>query len=204
MFFAFDGLDGAGKTTQIELFCQWLTGQGIEIERCIDPGSTPLGERLRGILLEDRRTRIDAMAEMLLFMAARAQMVEEVIVPALAARRTIVCDRYLLANVVYQGHAGGLDPSDIWNIGVVATNGMLPDLTFVLDLPPEAAAERMTRPLDRMETRGAEYQARLRAGYLAEVARRTEIIALIDASQSISEMQDNIRRRAEPLLRRPS
>ncbi len=204
MFFAFDGLDGAGKTTQIELFCQWLTGQGIAIERCIDPGSTPLGERLRAILLEDRRTRIDAMAEMLLFMAARAQMVEEVILPALAARRTIVCDRYLLANVVYQGHAGGLDPSDIWNIGVVATNGMLPDLTFVLDLPPAEAAGRMTRPLDRMEIRGAEYQARLRAGYLAEAARRTEIIAIIDASQSISEMQNDIRRRAEPLLRRPS
>jgi dTMP kinase len=200
MFFSFDGLDGAGKTTQIELFCQWLSRDGLRIERCVDPGSTPLGERVRAILLEDRHARIDATAEMLLFMAARAQLVDEVIRPAIGAGRTVVCDRYLLANVVYQGHAGGLDPADIWNVGTLATRGLLPDLTFVLDLPPEAAAQRLARPLDRMETRGPAYQQRLRAGFLAEAARQPDAIVLVDATGPIEQVQAEIRRRADLLL----
>jgi dTMP kinase len=202
MFFSFDGLDGAGKTTQIDLFCDWLLGAGHALERCVDPGSTPLGQRVRGILLEDRSTRIDGTAEMLLFMAARAQLVDEVIRPALGEGRTVVCDRYLLANVVYQGHAGGLDPADIWSVGKLATRGILPDLTFVLDLPPRMAAERLARPLDRMETRGVEFQERLRAGFLAEAARQPRAIAVVDASRSIADVQAEIRRRAEPLLRK--
>ena len=114
MFFSFDGIDGVGKTTQMELFCQWLAdewpGGGREVVTCRDPGSTPLGERVREILLNsDHRTPITARSEMLLYMAARAQLVEQVICPALDAGRVVVSDRYLLANIVYQGYAGGLD-----------------------------------------------------------------------------------------------
>lgn len=200
MFFAFDGLDGTGKTTQLELFCGWLESRGHELVRCIDPGSTPLGERIRTLLLEDRQTRIDPTAEMLLFMAARAEMVDEIIAPALAAGRTVVSDRYLLANVVYQGYASGLNVAELWQVGAVATRGVRPDLTFVLDLPPESAARRLTRPLDRMEARGSDFQARLRAGYLAEAARQPQTIALIDASGAVDEVQAAIRRRAEAAL----
>lgn len=200
MFFSFDGLDGTGKTTQLERFCDWLTGRGHNLVRCIDPGSTPLGERVRALLLEDRQTRIDATAEMLLFMAARAQMVDEIIAPALAAGRTVVSDRYLLANVVYQGYASGLNVAELWQVGALATRGLMPDLTFVLDLPPESAARRLARPLDRMETRGSEFQQRLRAGYLAEAAREPQRVALVDASGSVEEVQSAIRRRAEAVL----
>lgn len=201
MFFSFDGLDGTGKTTQLELFCAWLAGRGHTLVRTIDPGSTPLGERIRALLLEDRQTRIDATAEMLLFMAARAQMVDEIIAPALAAGRTVVSDRYLLANVVYQGYASGLNVADLWQVGALATRGIVPDLTFVLDLPPESAARRLARPLDRMETRGTDFQQRLRAGYLAEAALHPERIALIDASGSVENVQATIRRRAETVLK---
>lgn len=201
MFFSFDGLDGTGKTTQLELFCAWLIGRGHALVRTIDPGSTPLGERIRALLLEDRQTRIDATAEMLLFMAARAQMVDEIIAPALAAGRTVVSDRYLLANVVYQGYASGLNVADLWQVGALATRGIVPDLTFVLDLPPERAARRLARPLDRMETRGTDFQQRLRAGYLAEAALHPERIALIDASGSVENVQATIRRRAETVLK---
>ncbi len=200
MFFSFDGLDGTGKTTQMDLFCQWLRDAGREVVRCVDPGSTPLGAAVRGILLDPQSPRIDSTAEMLLFMAARAQMVDEVIQPALAAGKTVVADRYLLANVVYQGHAGGLNVDELWRVGQLATRGVMPELTFVLDLPPASAAARITRPLDRMEMRGEEYRERLRGGYLLEAAREPEKIALIDAGRSIDEVQTEIRRRAETCL----
>ncbi len=200
MFFAFDGLDGAGKTTQLELFCQWLVESGRVVQRCVDPGSTPLGERVRDILLTDRAERIDPMAEMLLFMAARAQMVDEVIRPALERGDVVVADRYLLANVVYQGHAGGLDVAALWELGKLITRAVLPELTFVLDLPTDAARARITRPLDRMETRGEEFRQRLRAGYLAEASRQPDAIAIIDGSGSINAAQAEIRRRAGILL----
>lgn len=200
MFFSFDGLDGSGKSTQIEQFCDWLSAAGRDVVRCQDPGSTPLGEQIRALLLQRRDTPIGSRAEMLLFMAARAQLVEAVVAPALAAGRTVVSDRFLLANVVYQGYGGGLDVDALWRIGEVATAGLRPDLTFVLDLAPEAAARRLARPLDRMESRGREYVARLRAGYLAEAARQPKAIAVLDADRPIDAVQADIRRLAQALF----
>jgi dTMP kinase len=137
---------------------------------------------------------------MLLFMAARAQLVDQVIAPALAAGKTVVSDRFLLANVVYQGHALGLDVPTLWKIGQVATAGVQPDLTFVLDMAPAAAAGRLQRPLDKLESRGPEFFARLREGFLTEAARQSGRIAVIDADRPIDEIQAEIRRLAEPLL----
>jgi dTMP kinase len=134
---------------------------------------------------------------MLLYMAARAQLVAEVIAPALAAGKVVVSDRYLLANVVYQGHAGGLDPQAIWQVGRIATQGIEPDLTLLLDMPPELAAARMQRDLDRIETRGDGFRARLRQGYLHEAAGRPERIVRIDAARPMEEVQAEIRRIAE-------
>lgn len=201
MFFTFDGLDGVGKTTQLDLFCQWLRDIGHDVLRCVDPGSTRLGEAVREILLDKKEIEIARTAEMLLFMAARAQLVEEVIAPALSAGKTVVSDRYLLANVVYQGHAGGLDIDTLWRIGEVATRGIRPELTFVLDMPPEAATGRINRGLDRMESRGAEFQARLREGFLTEAARDEQHIAVVNAARPIEVVAADIRQRAERLLR---
>src|SRR5437868_5521965 len=156
LFFSFDGLDGVGKSTQRSLFCQWLVDQGHDVVNCVDPGTTALGELLRSILLGDRTTPIGRRSEMLLFMSARAQLVEEIIIPALQRGATVVSDRFLLANVVYQGHAGGLNVEDLWEIGRIATRGVKPDLTFVLDMPSAAAARRIDRELDRMESQGEE------------------------------------------------
>lgn len=201
MFFAFDGLDGVGKTTQMDLFRAWLAAAGHEVVQCHDPGSTPLGEAIREILL-GHRLPIERTSEMLLFMAARAQLVAEVIRPALAAGKTVLSDRYLLANLVYQGHAGGLDVETIRNIGQVATGGILPDLVFVLDMPPQTAAERIDRPLDRMESQGDHYQARLRHGFLAEAARDPQRLVVIDAARDIAAVQADIRAAAEAVLGR--
>ena len=171
LFFSIDGGDGVGKSTQSELFRQWLRGQGREVVACRDPGSTQLGDAVREILLHRHDLAIHRRSEMLLYMAARAQMVEEIIRPALEQGKIVVSDRYVLANVVYQGYGGGLDVETLWQVGRVSTDGLMPDLTIVLDLPANAAAGRINRQLDRMEQQGAAFHTRVREGFLAEAAR---------------------------------
>jgi dTMP kinase len=191
-FLSFDGLDGVGKSTQINSLRDWLAGQGHDVLLCRDPGSTPLGEQLREIVLHSsEETLICQRSEMLLYMAARAQLVEEVIRPALAAGKTVVSDRFLLANVVYQGHAGGLDVESLWKVGAVATGGLSPDLTFLLDMPAAASHTRLQRPLDRIEKRGEEFRERLRQGFLAEAARNPNIV-VIDAARSVEDVQADV------------
>ncbi len=193
MFFSFDGIDGVGKSTQIELFCDWLRGRGHAVTQCRDPGSTPLGEAVRELLLHRAELHPDRAAEMFLYMACRAQLTATVIEPALARGEIVVSDRYLLANVVYQGYAGGLDIDELWRIGQTATRGVRPSLTFLLDLSPAAAAARMNRPLDRMDQQGQEFKQKLRTGFLAESLRKPDEILIIDADRPIDEIQDEIR-----------
>ena len=192
MFFTLDGIDGTGKSTQLSLLADWLRSAGHEVVVCRDPGSTTLGEAVRKILLDSRQVPIARTSEMLLYMAARAQLVAEVISPALSAGETVVCDRFLLANVVYQGHAGGLDVATLWQIGRVATVGVEPDLTLLLDLPLEVAAARLDRPLDRMEQQGDAYRARLREGFLQEAARQPEKIVIVNAAQTVAAVHADI------------
>jgi len=198
MFFSFDGIDGVGKTTQMRLFCQWLADQepsgGQKVLTCRDPGSTPLGERVREILLTSgEETPIAARSEMLLYMAARAQLVDEVIRPALAAGKTVVSDRYLLANVVYQGYAGGLDVSAVREVGRVATAGLMPDCTFLLDMSPATARTRMGDELDRVESRGEAYREQLRQGFLQEAALLGDQVHVLAADRPIEVIQAELR-----------
>lgn len=200
MFFSIDGGDGTGKTTQIAMFSQWLREQGHDVVVCRDPGSTRLGEAVRELVLQRHDLAIARRSEMFLYMAARAQLVEEVVRPALEAGRTVVSDRFVLANVVYQGHAGGLEIEALWKVGLVATGGLLPDLTIVLDMPAEAAAMRLQRQLDRMEQQGTAFHARVRQGFLVEAARHSEAIVVVDAARPVETVQDAIRAAAQRRL----
>jgi dTMP kinase len=206
MFFSIDGGDGTGKSTQIQRFCQWLRDEGHHVVSCRDPGSTPLGEAVREILLHKADLAIGRKSEMFLYMAARAQLVSEVIRPALESGKVVVADRYLLANVVYQGHGGGLDVPMLWQVGEIATGGLMPDLTVVLDLPSEAAAARIRgkpdRALDRIERRGPDFHARVREGFLIEARQQSGRIVVIDAAQPIERVQADLRLAAERVLRR--
>jgi dTMP kinase len=204
MFFSFDGIDGVGKSTQVRLFVESLRERDLEVVVCRDPGSTPLGEKVRDLLLaHDAETAIGRRSEMLLYMAARAQLVDDVIRPALAAGKIVVSDRYLLANVVYQGHAGGLSPDAIWRVGRVATDGVEPDCVFVLDMAPEVAEQRLNRPLDRMELQGLEYRTRLRDGFLREAAASAGRVYVVDAGREIAQVQADIWRLAAKKLNLP-
>ena len=201
MFFSFDGTDGVGKSTQIDLFKKWLANNGHEVLLCRDPGSTELGERLRDLLLQKHDIAIDRRSEMFLYMTARTQMVEEVIKPALAAGTTVICDRFLLANIVYQGHAGGMEADVIRQVGAVATDGIVPDLTFLLDMDVTHARGRMDRELDRIESQGLVYMEQVRQGFLAEAERFPQGIKVVDAAQDIDVIHQDIVQLAEAFLR---
>lgn len=192
MFICFDGIDGTGKSTQIELITRWLAQQGLESITCRDPGSTAVGERLREIVLQGHDLDIHRTTEMFLYMTARAQLVEEVIKPAIASGKVVVSDRFLLANVVYQGHAGGLTPESIWQVGNVATSGIHPDITIILDLDVQTAASRINRELDRIEAQGLEYMDQVRRGFLLEAENAPDTIKVIDADNSPEQIHERI------------
>ncbi len=193
MFYSFDGVDGVGKSTQIGLFCDWLRDSGHDVVTCRDPGSTPLGEILREIVLQAHDTPIHRTSEMLLYMAARAQLVEQVIRPALDAGSTVVSDRYLLANVVYQGYAGGMNVDQLWQVGQVATGELHPNLTIVLDMDVATAQRRIDRTPDRIESQGEAYLQRVRQGYLTESKLNHETIVIVNADQAIDAVQADLR-----------
>jgi dTMP kinase len=181
-FVVLEGPDGGGKTTQAARLADWLRSTGREVVACREPGGTGLGERLRELLKGRSDMAIGMKAEMLLFMASRAQLVEEVIRPAMARGSVVVCDRFLLSSVVYQGYAGGLDVDDLWRVGLAATGGLMPDLTLIIDVPPEVALDRVGPARDRIEDRGDAYLARVREGFLRAAADYPGSIVVVDGS----------------------
>ena len=192
-FISLEGIDGAGKASQLAPLVSWLQQKGCSVVTCRDPGSTAAGDAIRAILLDRHEITLSATAEMLLYMAARAQLVAEVIEPALNRGDWVVSDRYLLANIVYQGHAGGLDPESIRQVGAVATRSLEPDAVLLLEVDLETAARRMQRPLDKLENRGNEFRQRLHKGYRVEAAKHPERIHVVDATQSIDAIAARLR-----------
>lgn len=198
-FIALEGIDGGGKSAQCRLLVEWLRGKGYSVTQCADPGGTPLGDQLRAVLL-DHRQQMSMRAEVLLFLASRAELAERVIRPALTAGSAVVTDRFLLSNVVYQGRAGGLDPEELWRLSLFATGGLQPDLSVVLDLPVELAATRRKAAADRIEARGAAHQEAVRQGFLAEARSRPDKICVVNASRSVAIVHEDVAREVERVL----
>ncbi len=193
MFIAFEGGDGAGKSTQIQLLAAYFRGQGRAVTICREPGSTPLGEQVREVLLHQNDLHICRWSELFLFMTARAQLVMEVIRPALARGEVVLTDRFLLSSVVYQGYGGELGADAIWEIGRHATGGLLPAMTFILDVSLEVAEERRLAAPDRMESQGDAFHLRVRDGFLAEARRTPDIIKVISAEQPPQRIHEEIK-----------
>ena len=198
MFFVFDGVDGSGKSTQVDLLCNYLKTHG-EVVTCKDPGSTALGEALRRLLLEQGQTPIDMRSEMLLFTTARTQLVQEIIKPAIKRGAFVVLDRFVMSTVVYQGHAGKLKPEDIRMVNRFATDGVISDQTFVFDVPVATAMQRIGTSRDRMESRGEDYFAAVRQGFLTE-AKADPASTLIDGTASIQVIESKIRNVVDALI----
>ena len=191
-FCSVDGVDGGGKSTQIGQLAKWFQDRGQETLVVRDPGGTKLGETLRDILLHRREIPLCMEAEMLLYMASRAQLVHETIRPALESNQVVIADRFLLANVVYQGVAGGLATDRIWQVGEIATGGLMPELNIILDIDAETSLNRIQGGLDRLESRGVEFMKQVRAGFLSESRKLGEKVLVIDATQSIESIHSQI------------
>jgi dTMP kinase len=201
LFLVLDGVDGAGKSTQIRLLDSWLREQGHAVVALRDPGGTELGEKIRSILLDPAST-ISMNAETLLYLASRAQLVNELIAPALQRGDVVVCDRFELSTIVYQGTAGGVDPEAIRRACELTRGDCVPDWTGILDLDPSIAAARDDRDRDRIERRGIDYFRLVRDGFKKEAARSSSSISLIDANSSVDALQEAIRREVSVVLTR--
>ena len=191
MFVAFEGVDGAGKSTQVRLLGEHLERNGREVVICREPGGTSLGEELRRILLDPGSGDLQPEVEVLLFMAARAQLCNKIIRPELESGKAVISDRFLWSSVVYQGVVGGLGVEEVLSIGRVATRGLLPELTFLVDLDPAASHSGLDDG-DRMESRGIEFQRRVRDGFLALAEEFKDSFILIDGGASIEQVHQQV------------
>ncbi len=193
-FIVLEGPDGGGKTTQIARLAERIRKSRREWVCTREPGGTDIGEKIRQILLGHPGGEMTAETELLLFLAARAQVTGQVIRPALDRGAVVLSDRYMLSSIVYQGVAGGLGAEDVARAGPIATGGLVPDLTLILDVAPETGLERSaaTRAQDRMESKGLDYHRRVRQGFLAQAKRDPDHIKVLDASQPLDTVAEEI------------
>lgn len=182
-FFVFEGPDGSGKSTQAERITADLGQQGIPALCVRDPGGTDIGEQVRSVLLAPGNTDICIHTELLLYMASRSQLVEEVIRPALEASTTVICERYIYSSVVYQGFAGGLEIEDIIRIGNFATGSLVPDRVFLLDCGADRGLGRIRGSRDRMEQKDIEFHRKVRQGYLRIAEEYSDLFIPVDGTR---------------------
>ncbi|QMU67234.1 dTMP kinase [Streptacidiphilus sp. P02-A3a] len=196
-FIALEGGDGAGKSTQAQALAEWIRSKGHEVVVTREPGGSAVGQRLRAMLLDVGNTGISHRAEALLYAADRAEHVESVIRPALERGAVVITDRYIDSSVAYQGAGRDLAGAEVARISRWATEGLVPDLTVLLDVAPEAARERFTEALDRLESEPVEFHARVRAGFLALAAADPLRYLVVDAGQPVAEVTNAIRHRLD-------
>ena len=181
----FEGIDGSGKSTQIRLIEVEFNRNGVQFKTFREPGGTKLSEKIREILLDKENIELSSTAESLLFAAARAQLTTEKIKPALAEYEFVICDRFIDSTIAYQGYGRGLNINNLEMINNIATDGLKPDLTFIFDLNPAKAGERMeSEAPDRMETIGTEFFKKVRAGYRQIVEQNPDRCIEINAEQT--------------------
>ena len=190
MFVTFEGLDGSGKSTQAELLRARLEADGVDVLSTREPGGTELGEGVRDLVLHGGH--VGPWAEALLYVAARAQLVDEVIRPALERGTTVICDRYVDSSIAYQGVARGLGLQRVLDLNLAAVGGLLPTRTFLLELDPSEVPSRIQRHYDRLEREGDDFRMRAAAGYRELSERFPERIVVLDASRPPDELAEEV------------
>jgi dTMP kinase len=194
-FFTFEGIDGCGKSTQLSRVADALRARGTPCLVTREPGGPPVSEKIRAILISPENAQMRPETECLLYLAARAQHVQTVIKPAIDNGKIVLCDRFEQATFAYQGHGRGLDAALLRDINSFATGGVSPDMTFIFDIPVELSRERLSKigkGKDRMESEGARFFERVRAGYLEAAAGNPEKIKLLDGSKDIDELTKEV------------
>lgn len=202
LFITFEGGDGSGKSTQASLLADWLTASGRTVERSREPGGTGLGLELREIVLH-RRGHIAPRAEALIYAADRAHNIATKVRPAIERGEIVIQDRYLDSSVAYQGAGRVLDPTEVRDVSLWATEGFMPHLTILLDLDETIGRERLDEArtqYDRLEAEKSDFHARVRAGFLALAAAEPHRFLVLSATESIESIAAAIRARVTPLL----
>jgi dTMP kinase len=203
LFIAFEGGDGAGKSTQAAWLAGSLESRGLTVLRTREPGGTPIGEKLRSLVLDHGHGHIDAHTEALIFAASRAAHASQVIRPALARGEVVLTDRYIDSSVAYQGAGRALGTDAVRSVNEWATSGLQPDLTVLLDVHPAEGRTRRTAgdaPEDRLESEADEFHARIRQAFLDLAAARPENYLVLEAGRPIEEIAALILQRVEELL----
>lgn len=190
---ALEGPDGSGKTTQIELLEKYLKELGYEVVRTREPGGTEVSEKIREIILDNDNSNMNYMCEALLYAASRAQLVSEVIKPALTSGKMVICDRFVYSSMVYQGIGRGLGVERIKSINEAALDGLEADLTFMITIPYEEGLKRkkMQRTLDRLENGGNEFHKKVFEGYL-DISKKCDKIEVIDGNRNVEAIHEDI------------
>ena len=206
-FITFEGGEGCGKSTQIRLLADRLRAAGKEVLLTREPGCTALAEKIRSLVREESDDPPNSRAETLLFIASRAQVVENVIRPALASGTGVLCDRFADSTFAYQGYGRGLDLEELKRINSFATGGLEPDRTILLNVSPEVSAKRMrareaatNTDADRMEKEGDSFHSRLRQGFLELAAAEPDRFAVIQADGSVEEVEEAVWNSIQPML----
>jgi dTMP kinase len=201
LFITFEGPEGSGKTTQLKLLAEWLRQRGKDVLATREPGGTAISEAIRGILLDPTHTEMQPEAEILLFSAARAQIVAQVIRPHLQGGGIVLCDRYADSTLAYQGYGRGLDLDTLRTITAFATGGLAPDSTIYLDIAIEEGLRRkVPQEWNRLEAQALAFHQRVREGYLEMAASEPDRWLSVDAFQPIADIQAAIRERIEVLI----
>jgi dTMP kinase len=203
LFVAFEGGEGAGKTTQARLIAIWLREQGYDVVMTHEPGATKVGMRLRALLLDTAHAGMSPHAEALMYAADRAEHVASVIEPALARGSVVITDRYIDSSLAYQGTGRGLRTPEIARLNRWATGGRTPDLTVLLDMPPEAGLGRRHRSADRLEAEPTEFHRRVRAGFLTLARAEPSRYLIVDATRPVEEVTQEIKDRIREVLPDP-
>jgi len=198
-FIVIDGPDGAGKTTQVALLAEHLCRLGREVEVLRDPGGTPIGERIRNILLDPSLSNMTPQTETFLYMASRAQLVAERVTPALSAGKVVLMDRFVSSTVVYQGIAGGVAAEAIEQMAQAATGGVWPEKVVIIDVSPQVGLGRVGRDRDRVENKALSFHERVRQGFL-QFAGRQENAAVVDGTQEPAEVHKQVWKAVENVL----
>jgi len=191
-FIVLDGPDGCGKSTQVKMLQDWIAARNVPVEAYRDPGTTVIGEKIRHILLDAAHAGMADNVEVLLYMAARAQLWHERIGPDLAAGRCVVMDRWISSTCAYQGRAGGFGADRVLHLADDCLERTWPDLTIVLDVDPATAADRMQRQRDRMEQKGHEYHQKVRWGFLELAENWPDRVIVVDATAAADQVHAKV------------
>ena len=193
-FIVFDGPDGSGKSTQFVRFAAACRQAGLTVCEVREPGGTSIGEQIRQVLLDPDNHDMSLRCEMMLYMASRAQLVEQTIRPALERGELVLADRFISSTLAYQGTAGGMTPEEILAVGRVAVGSHWPDLTVVFDVDERIAATRLNPLLDRMERKGVEFHRRVRQGFLAQAGAEPDRYLVVDATKEADAVTEAMMR----------